>query len=283
MSKVDDRINKRLVSLICAISYDPKSWENWKCLDISLDAIDSDEENEVSLLCANSLIESYLRDQTFHVFVCLPHSLYVMCKNIDTSVLEEAGKFVIDMVKQENEQRIYCQVYSMDKDCDALISKIQEQGDAGPLTISARHHNNVTQFPASRDTKALLIEDDPVTRWMVRNTLKDECHLATASSASSAYAMYSAFRPDIVFLDIGLPDKNGNEVMEWILRNDPGARIVMFSSHDSLDMITQVLEMGAIGFVAKPFNRDSLLHYLRLSGKEQTPETLHEAGQRDFV
>ncbi len=277
MSKQHDSYNKQLLSLVCAISHDPKSWKDWKCLDISVDWPDDAHENEVSLMCAKTLIESYLKNQSVHTFVCPPYNLYVMCKNVDDITLNEACAFIIDMVQQENRQNICCQIYALDKDVDALVGKIQEQGDAGPLNISVHHHKNIMFFPVNKNTKALLVEDDPVTRWMVRNTLKEECHLVTASTANAAFAMYSSFKPDIVFLDIGLPDKSGIDVLEWILRNDPGAQVVMFSSQDSLDMMTHMLELGAIGFIAKPFNRDILLHYLRLSGKIQNQEYLYEA------
>ena len=111
--------------------------------------------------------------------------------------------------------------------------------------------------------RVLLIEDDPVTRWIVRKSLRHACRFATAPTASQAYAMFQSFQPDIVFLDINLPDQSGRAVLEWILRNDPGVRVIMFSSNDNLDNIAQTLEKGASGFIAKPFLKEELLHYVR--------------------
>ena len=108
----------------------------------------------------------------------------------------------------------------------------------------------------------LLVEDDPVTRWLVRNALKENCDLATAPTANKAFSMYSSYQPDIVFLDVNLPDKNGYEVLNWVMRNDPGANVVMFSSQDSMDNITQALECGARGFIGKPFVKEQLLGYV---------------------
>jgi CheY-like chemotaxis protein len=110
--------------------------------------------------------------------------------------------------------------------------------------------------------KVLLVEDDPVTRWMVRHALKNECQLATAATANRAFALYPSWKPDIVFLDINLPDNNGLAVLEWIKRNDPGACVVMFSSINNMDSIAGALETGANGFVAKPFLKESLVHYI---------------------
>ncbi|HOO82434.1 MAG TPA: response regulator [Alphaproteobacteria bacterium] len=85
--------------------------------------------------------------------------------------------------------------------------------------------------PALKDQKpgavrVLLVEDDPVTRWMVRSALKKECEFVTAQSANNAFGLYASYQPDVVFLDIDLPDGNGHDVLKWIMRNDPGACVV---------------------------------------------------------
>lgn len=111
--------------------------------------------------------------------------------------------------------------------------------------------------------KVLLVEDDPVTRWMVRMALKDECRFATATTANKAFAICQSFRPDIVFLDIGLPDKNGCEVLEWLMRNDPGVCVVVFSGSRDMNDICRALEGGAKGYIPKPFEKNSFLHYIK--------------------
>jgi len=74
---------------------------------------------------------------------------------------------------------------------------------------------------------------------------------------------YMTYQPDVVFLDINLPDKNGYEVLQWIMRNDPGANVVMFSSNDHMDNITDALDAGASGFIGKPFIKKQLLDYIQ--------------------
>jgi CheY-like chemotaxis protein len=261
--KTDSSVNKELASFVCAIAKDPLSWVDWKCIDIAIEDTHNSHDNTVSLLCAQSLIQTYLAGKNIHSFVCAPHSLYVLCKNIDDDVFEEIEQYVATMVRVENNQTIYFQVYALDKDIDAFLTKILEQGDAGPLSLSPVTKPRLHTLAVNKNTKALLVEDDPVTRWMVRNTLKEECHLVTASTAGAACTIFSSFKPDIVFLDIGLPDKNGLEVLSWILRNDPEARVIMFSSQDTLDSMATALDAGAKGFVAKPFSRDILVGYVR--------------------
>ena len=111
-------------------------------------------------------------------------------------------------------------------------------------------------------TKVLLVEDDPVTRWIVRKSLKNECVFATAPTANQAFQVFSSFQPDLVFLDIDLPDQNGRKVLEWIMRHDPGTSVVMFSSNNNLENISDTLENGACGFIAKPFIKEDFIHYI---------------------
>jgi two-component system chemotaxis response regulator CheY len=121
----------------------------------------------------------------------------------------------------------------------------------------------IRSFNLDHNTKVLLVEDDPVTRWLVRQALKNECHLATASTAYRALTLYMSWQPDLVFLDINLPDHNGLELLEWIIHRDPHASVVMFSSLNTADLIAKALKNGAQGFITKPFLKENLLDYVR--------------------
>ncbi len=114
----------------------------------------------------------------------------------------------------------------------------------------------------SQGIKVLLVEDDPTTRWIVRKSLKNACALATADHVQKAMDLYLSFAPDIVFLDIQLLDGDGYDVLDWIMWTNPHAYVVMFSSHNSMDNIMHAFEDGASGFIAKPFSKDALLHYI---------------------
>lgn len=108
----------------------------------------------------------------------------------------------------------------------------------------------------------MIVEDDTMTRRLVSSLLKEEHVLALAKDAESAIANYLIHAPDIVFLDINLPGQNGFEILGRILRMDPRAYVVMFSGNDQLETIVRSLLMGAKGFVAKPFDRERLAHYI---------------------
>lgn len=121
--------------------------------------------------------------------------------------------------------------------------------------------------------QVLLVEDDPLTRRLVSTAFKDNYSLINVSNAHDAITSYLLHAPDIVFLDIGLPDVSGFQVLRQIVASDPDAYVVMFSGNSYLDNITWALEAGASGFIAKPFRRDKLEHYIADSAMHHHRQT----------
>ena len=115
--------------------------------------------------------------------------------------------------------------------------------------------------------QVLLIEDDRSTRRMVSASLKGYCDLIEAPNASQGISAYNAHQPDLVLLDIELPDADGQNLLDWMTRNDPGAFVVMFSGHYDTNNVMQSIDHGAKGFIAKPFDLDKMLHFIRLCPK----------------
>ena len=109
----------------------------------------------------------------------------------------------------------------------------------------------------------MLVEDDPITRRLFARVLNERHELCMASNAKAALTEYILQAPDIVFLDIGLPDHTGFELMHAIFAHDPEAYIVMFSGQDDLQNLTDSIHLGARGFVGKPFHEDRLNYYIQ--------------------
>jgi len=110
--------------------------------------------------------------------------------------------------------------------------------------------------------RVMLVEDDPVTRQMVGKMLGQENVVIMAENAYEAVVNYLLHAPELVFLDINLPDQSGFNVLDQITACDPDAYVVMFSGNDGIDNIIDSRNRGAQGFVAKPFQRDRIRHYL---------------------
>ncbi len=108
----------------------------------------------------------------------------------------------------------------------------------------------------------LVVEDDLFSRTLVYKTLNRDYDVATAADGDQAIAEYALKAPDVVFLDIDLPDITGHEVLFKIKEMDSNAFIVMLSGNTDKKNVLSAIQEGAKGFVGKPFSRDKLLAYV---------------------
>lgn len=111
----------------------------------------------------------------------------------------------------------------------------------------------------------LVVEDDALTRRIVVGALGEANAMITEENAKDAIGSYLLHAPDIVFLDIGLPDIDGLSVLDQIIAVDPDAYIVMFSSRNDTQTVNRAFAAGAKGFVSKPFKKEDLQGYIRSS------------------
>lgn len=110
--------------------------------------------------------------------------------------------------------------------------------------------------------QVMIIEDDPFSRRLVENVLGGQFSLTVLSDADHALATYVSRAPNVLFLDIDLPNVSGQEILEKIIAIDPEAYVIMFSGNSDQHNIAQAMSHGAKGFVAKPFTSGKLLQYI---------------------
>jgi two-component system KDP operon response regulator KdpE len=125
-------------------------------------------------------------------------------------------------------------------------------------------------------TKVLIVDDEPHIRRAVRNVLaQDFARTLEAGTASEAVDLAAAERPDLVVLDLGLPDKPGSwvcvEIRKWST-----VPIVVLSAHHSEKEKILLLEEGADDYVTKPFSpgelRARVRAQLRRAGLAESPD-----------
>ena len=105
---------------------------------------------------------------------------------------------------------------------------------------------------------ALVIEDDPHVRRAVRNILADEfSNVVEATNASEGLDVAAATRPDLIVLDLGLPDREGIAVCREIREWSEVPIIVLSARHTEQDKVS-LLDAGADDYVTKPFSRTEL-------------------------
>lgn len=262
----------KLKQVVSRIRRYPEIWQSWSVLRIAYPQTHSDPGSAAHHM-AKSIIESYLAGTEGRVYCC-SGSLHLLGKNLTGSILCEAGRQICALLEDDMGEACACEIFTLPDNAqnyalcaeeDTAMGLAPVQGDFernGPQKSFAKPKALRDKKTLDRKIRALLVEDDPVARWMVRNTLKSSCELVCAPCANKAYSIYGSFSPEIVFLDINLPDTNGYSVLQWIMHNDPGAYVVMFSSQNKLDNMLEALEKGAKGFVPKPFLHENLMHYL---------------------
>ena len=127
--------------------------------------------------------------------------------------------------------------------------------------------------------EVLVVEDDMFTQKLVKNAIAGKYDLSMAQDGFGAVMMYAKKAPDILFLDIGLPDVSGHAVLKKIFDIDPDAYVVMLSGNGDRDNVMKAIDRGARGFVGKPFTKDKLLQYIGKSSfvqkKRKKQEDIH--------
>jgi len=116
---------------------------------------------------------------------------------------------------------------------------------------------------ARESAELMVIEDDSFSRRLVENVLGTQYGVTSLDSADEAIATYARLAPDLLFLDINLPNVTGHELLARIMALDPHAHVVMISSNADEDNISRAMRIGAKGFVAKPFTREKLIKYIK--------------------
>jgi two-component system KDP operon response regulator KdpE len=113
--------------------------------------------------------------------------------------------------------------------------------------------------------KVLVVDDEPAIRRLLRNTLeRTEHEVELAADAREAMRMLGMFKPDAVLLDLGLPDRDGLELVPLIKAQSDAALIIVSAREATAEKVA-ALDLGADDYVTKPFDTDELLARLRTS------------------
>jgi two-component system KDP operon response regulator KdpE len=119
--------------------------------------------------------------------------------------------------------------------------------------------NNKKQF----GLKMLVIDDDrSIRQFLTVSLTANGFHVLDAANGTQAVTAASRFKPDVIILDLGLPDMDGNEVIRKI-RQHSQIPIIILSVRDSQQDKIEALDNGADDYLSKPFGIEELLARLR--------------------
>lgn len=126
--------------------------------------------------------------------------------------------------------------------------------------------------------RVLLADDQPVVRTGIVAMLEgsDVKVIAEASTGNQAIEQAVKHHPDVVLLEVRLPETDGLEAMERILERSPRTKVVIFSSTDLQSYVARSVALGAAGYLLKSANREELLAAIRRAhtGLPPDPDSL---------
>lgn len=109
--------------------------------------------------------------------------------------------------------------------------------------------------------KIMIVDDAAFMRITIKNMLTKSEHevVGEAENGKVAVERYKALNPDIVTMDITMPEMDGLEALKQIVAYDPGAKVIMVSAMGQEAMVRDAVMSGAKGFIVKPFKEDGIL------------------------
>lgn len=112
----------------------------------------------------------------------------------------------------------------------------------------------------NKSNVVMIADDDLFIRKVISSAIKDFTDIVEVQDGADVVEAYQKYQPDMVFLDIHLPNVSGLELIRPIQRADAGAFIVMCSADASSDNAFKIKQRGARAFLTKPFDKARVVH-----------------------
>ncbi len=106
--------------------------------------------------------------------------------------------------------------------------------------------------------KVLFVEDEADLRHAYARFYRDRFEMAFAGSGAEALRLFASFHPDVVVLDMQLPDTDGIDLLRQLRSRRPDVPAVITTAYSSMEPLVEVLGMGHSGYLVKPFDLNDL-------------------------
>src|SRR5215831_5302569 len=123
-------------------------------------------------------------------------------------------------------------------------------------------------------SKVLIVDDQADVRELLRSVLEDNYDVAQAASGAALQKCFPQDPPDVVLLDVKLPDADGLDLLPQIKKRWPETEVIVLTGHGTMDMAVEAGKRGAYNFLSKPFENEKLLADVKcaVERKEQNEE-----------
>ena len=112
--------------------------------------------------------------------------------------------------------------------------------------------------------KIMLVDDASFMRMTIKQIVEADGHKVVGEAATGAEALetYRVCKPDMVLMDITMPEVNGIEGVKLIKEYDKDATIIMVSAMGQQEMVVQAIQAGARSFIVKPFKPEKIIEII---------------------
>ena len=133
----------------------------------------------------------------------------------------------------------------------------------------------------TKKARILIVDDDPVNVEIICEILGSDYNLATANGGREAVSSAEQFKPDIILLDIMMPDINGYEVCRIIRRNKELklTKIILVSAKQMLEDRLEGYKAGADEYISKPFDAEELKAKIKIFLRLKSVEEIEKINQ----
>jgi len=124
--------------------------------------------------------------------------------------------------------------------------------------------------------KILIVDDNDLMRTLLRGILRSEnCQvIGEAKNGTLALESIEKAKPDIVFMDVMMPEMDGLEALQCIKGKYPEIIVIMITGNPSVENVQESIQGGATGFIIKPFNSAKVLDTLNKAWQAGKPSSV---------
>lgn len=236
--------------LLRYLPYVKLSIQDWLFVDVRLTDL---QEAGISIEKAAESVHALFKSREGKIYVCNEQEILMIVrwgKEMPASIVADS----VGKALPEKGCQIFVQEPTMGgiAKLEILITYKKPVLVLSPADIRATRRENIV----------MVADDDMYMRLLVRKGLGPQYSVIEIADGKEITESYQKTNPDILLLDIHMPNMNGTNVLQEVLKKDPKAFVVMLSADSSRENVQAAAHKGAKGFLTKPFSREKLQEYV---------------------